>query len=165
MANDIFDELKKDVVKYAANVSRYAAIETREDLARTAYEAVEAFYNDYEPIEYNRHYYNFEKKSFKKYYKNNHDRTFTGGIILSPDYMDDIYRGSTEFIFELVMEEGFHGLDAWNQLDFRPSAPYHITKPSPIEIIEERQRQIASSPEPILHKAIILANAEQYNVL
>lgn len=165
MAKDIFDDIKQDVKKYASNVAKYAAIETREELAKTAYDAIGKFYEDYEPDFYIRHYYNFSYKSYKKYYKNNHDSVFTGGIILSPDYMDDIYRGSTELVFELVMEKGYHGLNAWNQNDYRPSLPYAITTPTPMEIIEKRQRQIASAPKQILNKAIKRADAESYNVL
>lgn len=175
--NNVFNDIKKDVAEYTANVSKFAAIETREELFEESRHAIAVFYADYTPGDYHRRFnelgwiqtdvgrtyqrtYNLYN-SYKKYYKNNHDRTFSGGVILSPEYMDDVYRGTPELVFDLAYA-GFHGLNSWEPDSPRPATPYAVTNPSPLEIIEEKQSSIANNPEPILHKAIIKANAQKY---
>lgn len=148
MAKDLIDDIIQNIKNYSSNVAKFAAIEVRDELAKTASEAIESFYNDYEPEEYYRNYYNFRKKSYRKYYHDSHGTTFSGGIEFTPEEMDELYihdtRGSfakhatygapAELVFEKVME-GWHGL----------STPYNVTeqmKPSPMEIIMKRYKNL-----------------------
>jgi len=156
MANSLIDNIKKDVKEYSKNVCKFASIEVREELAKTAYDTILQFYDDYEPVAYKRHYYNLEEKSFKKFYHNNHNTAFTGGIILSPEWMDDIYRADTELIFNLVYE-GFHGLKSYVS-PFRPAGSWgQIMNPSPMDIIEKKRDEIYKNPTSYINKAKIQA--------
>ena len=123
MAKDLFQSIIDDLNTYSQNVAKFAAIEVRDIMADTACDAIEAFYADYEPDLYLRNYYNFRKKSYKKYYHNSHDKIFSGGIILTPENMDELYIHKTvsplaehptwgapaSQVFETVMD-GWHGL-------------------------------------------------------
>ena len=68
-----------------------AATECREILSDAVQMAIWSFYADYTPVKYVRHYYNFLKNSYIKYYKNPHNKIIYGGVELSPDNMKDIY--------------------------------------------------------------------------
>ena len=181
---NLFDDIASDVQEYAKNVCKYSAIEVREELYKTANEAIDYFYATYTPGDYSfdrnvflvnhpdepysfievhsvyQRNYNLYK-SFEKYYKNNHDKTFSGGIVLSPELMKDIYRGSRELVFDLAYR-GYHGLDSWNQTDYRPARPYGVTIPSPMEIIERKEDNIYKHPTPYVNKAVKKANKEKY---
>lgn len=144
MVKDIFDEIMDDIQEYSKNIAKFTAIEIREELAFTVYDAIEKFYDSYEPEYYRRHYDNFMKKSYKKYYKNNHDTTFTGGVILSPELMDDIYRADKEFVFNLVYA-GYHGLDSWSSAE-EPTSWGERMQPSPLDLIESKYKEILRDP-------------------
>lgn len=174
---DVIDDLITDIEHYCSNIAKYAAIEAREDLYKTAQNAIDYFYDEWQPTYYERHYYNLKEKSFKKYYHNNHNKTYSGGIELSYEWMDDIYRADTELIFNLVYA-GYHGLKNVNWRDedgnitsigtpviMHPFTPYHITSPSPMEIIEEKQRKILRNPEHYLRVGMKKAGSETYKVL
>lgn len=146
MDKDLIDDIAKDLKTYSSNVAKFAAIEVRDQLAQTAHDAIESFYNDYKPTEYYRNYYNFRKKSYKKYYHDAHGTTFTGGIEFTPEEMDELYINHSadgfwgapaELVFEKVMA-GWHGL----------SAPYNVTSkmtPSPMDKIKKRYEQLCKS--------------------
>ena len=148
---NIIDDFIDDVVEYQNNVGKFAAQEVADKMTQTAYDAITQFYDSWQPEYYQRHYYNFLKKSFKSYYHNDGRGRFTGGVIISPEWMDDIYRASmrndlgTEFVFDLVYE-GHHGWDTgWR----KPTEP--VThgfgprmQPTPLELIERKYRYIES---------------------
>jgi len=174
--NDFFRDLKSDIKQYGDTVAKYSAKECSEELSRSAYNAILAFYNDYQPIVYRRHmrrgkHYNLGQNSFTKVFEKSSKDVYTGGIILSPDGMEDIYRTVNwqghrvkDIVFDIVYQ-GFHGLDGWTQFDVRPAEPYAITSPSPSEIILKKADGIAKSPAPYIHKAIIIANSKDYKVI
>lgn len=128
MAKNLIDDIIDDLKTYSSNIAKFAAIEVRDTLAKTAYDAIEAFYADYEPEYYYRNYYNFRKNSYQKYYHNSHNKTFSGGIILTPENMDELYihetispfathstwGASAEQVFNTVME-GWHGLPSYKR--------------------------------------------------
>ena len=100
--------LETYITEYANNVARTVAGQIRDDLYDEAKLAIEEFYNSYNPKYYRRHYYNFYNKSFKKYYSNAHGTIYRGGIELTPENLDSIYRAPTDLVFETVYA-GFHG--------------------------------------------------------
>lgn len=100
--------LEAYIIEYASNVARSVAGQIRDDLFDEAKLAIEAFYNSYSPKYYRRHYYNFYNKSFKKYYSNAHGTIYRGGIELTPENLDSIYRASTDLVFDTVYA-GLHG--------------------------------------------------------
>lgn len=174
MAKTVIDDIIDDLNEYSRNVAKYAAIEVREELYKTAQQSIEYFYATYTPGDYYRRKaeylitngnneieeesdftyvrtYNL-KRSYKKWYHNNHDKVFTGGVILSPEFMDDIYRGSRELIFDLAYA-GYHGLDSFLQPQ-RPSAPFGVTSPSPMEMIENKANEIIKKPDKYIQKGL-----------
>lgn len=135
MANiKITDDLKKDLKKYGELFSVGIATQIRDELtARTAY-AIEQFYRNYRPIYYNRHYDNFRKKSFRKFYKNPHGQLIRGGVELTPDRMDNIYQHGIDDTFTDVFVLGYHGpfqVYVSKYVENRPP----VTDPSPWEMI------------------------------
>lgn len=172
----LIDDIISDIKQYSKDISKYSAIEVREELYVTAFNAIDYFYSEWEPEYYDRHEYKITKwigykpvtlthnpqKAIKKFYHDNHEKVFTGGITLSPDYMDDIYRGEPELIFDLVYS-GFHGLNAWEPESPRPSTPYHVTQPSTMDLIADKYNEIAKNPGSYVRKAVIKANAKTYS--
>lgn len=177
---DIFDYIKKDIQEYAKNISRYSAIEAREQLYQATKNAIDKFYADYEPGDYHQRKNDFMAEmiengeddgyvfteahsvyqrtynlynSYKKYYKNNHDSTFSGGVILSPDFMKDTYRGGRELVFDLAYA-GYHGLNSWEPESPRPASPYAVTTPSPMDMIEKKYKEIIDNPSSIISIAM-----------
>lgn len=149
--NQTFNDLADEIEQYGKDIARELAIYTRERFYKTANKAITAFYNHYSPIYYHRHRspnpkdgkwgYNI-RQSIRKYYLNPHYGTkYTGGIEISPDWMDDIYRANTDYIFNLIYA-GYHGnvlMLPWEDPE-RP--PYGtlvnippIMNPSPLELI------------------------------
>ncbi len=102
------DDLENHVRKKGQEACRLVAGKIRDDLTLEAKNAISEFYNSYTPDYYKRHFYNFQEKSFKKYYANPHNKIYYGGVELTPNAMDDIYQDSVEQVFQSVYE-GFHG--------------------------------------------------------
>lgn len=137
---EITQALYDDLKKYSKNFSIGMATQIRDDLTKSAAVAIEAFYQDYTPIYYQRHYYNFREKSFKKYYDNKHNHIIRGGVELSSENMDDIYQDSTQQVFDMVYA-GYHGVASGFEEPYT-FTPVHVMKPSPLEIIEEYRDNI-----------------------
>ena len=171
MAKDLIDDIIKDLKDYSSNVAKFSAIEVRDELAKTAHDAIEAFYQDAkfnngssEPMWYSRNYYNFRNKSYKKYYHDSHGTVFSGGIELTPKNMDELYIHPTksrdakyatygapvELVFEKVMEEGWHGPIGgdYNNNHTEPMSP------SPMELIDKTYKRLCRSTS-------IVSNAEK----
>lgn len=132
------EDLAKELENYSIEVAKNLAIKSREILYKSADSAIRSFYEHYSPIYYERHTpisYNI-RKSFKKYYKKMHEHHFSGGIEISPDWMDDIYRADKDYIFNLIYA-GYHGnipMIPWEQEGTVPYIP-PVMKPSPLELI------------------------------
>lgn len=130
----ITDALVSDLRKYGEKICVGLATMVRDKLESETISAIEAFYNDYTPIYYKRHYYNFTKHSYSKYYKNPHGTIVTGGILLSSEDMDDIYQDSKEEVFDLFYH-GFHGVaSGFIEPKSFTNVP-EIMSPSPLEMI------------------------------
>lgn len=101
--------LEDYIKKKVQEIGRITAGKIRDDLTEEAKIAIQAFYDDYSPKYYHRHYYNFKKNSFKKYYANPHNKIYYGGVELTPEALDDLYQDNTEQVFDSVYA-GFHGV-------------------------------------------------------
>lgn len=138
--NKQLEDLAKEIENYSIEIAKSLAIKSREILNKSADSAIRSFYEHYSPISYQRHTpisYNI-RKSFKKYYDKSHGYTFSGGIELSSDWMDDIYRADKDYIFNLIYA-GYHGnimMIPWERMEDKKQ-PYvpPIMKPSPLELI------------------------------
>lgn len=154
--------LKDYLEKYTKEVGRIAAANIRDELTETAFNAIVQFYEDYSPKSYQRHYYNFLEKSFRKYYSNAHGNIFRGGVEFTPQLMDDIYQSSkgysssqvTEQVFDTVYA-GFHGV-ASTQIyppGTEPRVIPHVMSPSPMELIMNKRDDIENNLDKYIQKA------------
>lgn len=139
----IDDGLKKELKDYLKNYSIGIGHQIEKELTDITKSSIELFYDDYSPISYKRHYYNFRKYSFKKYYDNKHGSIIRAGVELTPNRMFDIYgnynNGTpvTSYVFNLVYS-GFHG----NETMMHPNSIVHKMSPSPLEIIINQRDKI-----------------------
>lgn len=127
-------ELYDDLKKYGKNFCVGMASKVRDKLTMAAAIAIESFYQDYTPIYYKRHYYNFRDNSFRKFYENKHGQIIRGGVELSPDSMDSLYQDPKEEVFDMVYA-GYHGVASGFNSPYT-FTPVHIMQPSPLEIIK-----------------------------
>lgn len=127
--------------KYACKIASAAAGKVRDDLFKEAQNVIAIFYNHYHPDYYKRHYWNFEKNSFRKYYSNKHSSIFYGGIELTPQLMKDVYQDDTQEVFDTVYA-GFHGVAGmfYNPKTFSVIPPRMI--PSPKQRLLDKQKEI-----------------------
>lgn len=132
------DGLKKSMEKAFGRVFAKAAGMIRDELTMEAKKAIEAFYNDYSPMYYSRHY-NFYG-SYAKYYSNSHGNIFKGGVRLLPSAIPNDYGKyvTGAEVFDLVYS-GFHG----------PPIGHNIgtprMSPTPNEIILRKQEEIIAN--------------------
>lgn len=159
---NIEKELLDDLKKYASTVCVSLAGQVRDELYETARYAIDEFYNDYIPLSYRRHYYNFINKSLFKYYKNPHNSIIRGGVELSPDQMDDLYRAEKEYVFDLVYH-GFHG-----NVEALPNSISNIPpvmNPSPLDILYDKRDYLINNINDYKDTAINKANSNSYSTL
>lgn len=158
----IDNDLIQDLKTYSSSICTALAAQVRDEMYKEAQFAIEEFYNDYDPLYYKRHYYNFRKNSFIKYYKNPHNSIVRGGIELTPYNMDDIYRAEKEYVFNLVYL-GYHG-----HVQSFPHEIFNIpprTKPSPYDILLRKRRNLIRNISDYENKAIDKANKKTYKTL
>lgn len=87
-----------------------AAKKAEELLTKKAKEVIEEFYNEYDPVSYDRTW-NFRFKSYKSVYAKNGNGAY-GGVKFDHSFMHTYERGtglSTEQIFDAVFLDGSHG--------------------------------------------------------
>lgn len=104
---EIPKELREDIQKLGSNVAREIAIRAREELTQCYIDAIEFFYNSYDPEQYKR---TWElRNSYKKYYTNAHGNIFYGGVKITDDRMrEDAHRIPNYKIIDLSIH-GWHG--------------------------------------------------------
>lgn len=141
-----WSEIETHLEKYAKRVLSAAAGKIRDDLYKEAETAIADFYASYDPIYYRRHYYNFEKNSFRKYYSNKHNSIVYGGVELTPQSLDAIYQDGVQEVFDTVFE-GFHGPASmfYTPKTFSVIPPRMI--PSPRQRLLNMRKRIIDSPE------------------
>ena len=158
--------LIKDIEKYTLSVRKQLAHKVEDEMEKTHVEAMTRFYRDYTPIRYKRHYYNFNNNVYKRYYKNRHNGIIYGGIEVSKDYLERIYRGrikgigavdSTDIVFNLVYMNGMHGnfpLGASPQMD-----------EAPIEILYKKRDDIVKNIQSFSRDCFGEAKGGAYNYI
>lgn len=143
-------DFKKRTEEYCRNVCRTVAGRIRDELTEETMYSIAAFYTDYSPSKYHRHYYNFMDKSYKKYYSNAHNNIYRGGVEFTPDAMDDIYTKypvhsySPAEVFSSVVESGIHGPELLYKSD--GSVLKNVLAPqmdeSPMEMVMKKKDKI-----------------------
>lgn len=128
--------------KYCQDVMSKAAGIVRDELTEEARSAIEDFYNDYSPVSYIRHYWNFYNNSFKPLYQNSHGKKYTGGIRLTPSMLSDIYQDPAQQVFDTVYA-GFHGVSSMYVSPKSFSITPRMT-PSPMERLIKKREYILS---------------------
>lgn len=153
------EALRRDIQRYANNVCRYAASEIADDLTEAAKLAIQAFYDDYTPVKYHRHFWNFRSNAYRRYYSNPHNRIYRGGVELTPSEMADIYQRkySTEEVYGSVMEIGSHGPEMYTTVP-------PMSK-SPIQLIIEKRDDMLKNIDLYVDKAKIKAKNDSYSIL
>ena len=134
-------QIENQLEKYAKRACSAAAGKARDDLFEEAQAAIADFYASYDPNYYHRHYWNFEKRSFRKYYSNKHSTVFYGGIELTPQNMQDVYQDNTQEVFDTVFS-GFHGPAGMFETPktFKLIPPRMV--PSPLQRLLDKRRYI-----------------------
>ena len=152
--DEIIDNIKKQVSDASVKAGASAAKKIADDLTRYYKEVVMVkFYSDYVPTEYNRTAA-LLNHSFRRYYKNPHNTTFTGGIQFIPNYGKSypsmFYNHnkkvmSAEAIFDLAVNKGKHGnMEALvGVVTNRSFTIPPIMSPSPMELMEKKRDEIA----------------------
>ena len=155
-------DLIQDLRKYASSICTSLASQVRDEMHKEAQYAIEEFYNHYDPLYYNRHYYNFKKNSFEKYYKNPHNSIVRGGIVLTPYALDDLYRADKEYVFNLVYL-GFHGNVKMLPHEIHNTPP--VMNPSPLDMLIDKRDFLVDNIEDFKDVAINKAQKQQYAFL
>lgn len=152
-----FTGLEKDLRRYANNVCRYAASEIADEMTEKALLSIAAFYSDYSPSKYQRHYYNFMNNSFRRYYSNPHNKIYRGGIELTPDAMDAIYQHPIDEVYGSVIESGSHGPELYTTVP--------PMKKSPLQMMYEDRDEIEKNINTYINRAKLKAKNDSYSVL
>lgn len=156
----ISDSLFKDLKKYAQSIAKSMAISTREELSKETKNAIDFFYNDYDP-EYYKRTYNLRDNTFAPYYSNAHGDIYRGGVTLSNSNWKNKYHGPDEYVFNLTLGEGLHGLP-WQAAK---GEEIPRTVPTPIDRIEDARDNIISNINLYKDEAISFAKRQSYDVI
>lgn len=162
-------DIESDAQKYAINIAKYMAQNIADEMTEVAHNAIEDFYNKYDPEDPSKHngyiyyyrHWNF-KKSYKRYYKNRNPY-FSGGIQLLHNDLPNVYTGtnsSPEAVFDRVYL-GYHGIASLQNC----TPPVPILKPSPIKRINEKFRYIQQHLKEYEDKAAEQARKDTYNYI
>lgn len=135
-------DLEKQLRRHVRVACSAGAAKVRDELYEEATNAILDFYDHYEPKYYRRYEWNFKKNSFKKYYEDHGgDSDISGGVELTPQFLQDLYKDSTEEVFDTVFE-GFHGIAGRYHV---PSGISNIPPrmvPSPRQRLLDKQKKI-----------------------
>lgn len=139
--------IKQAIKNYITDIAKYMAQDIADDMIKTAKTAIAIFYNSYDPEDINSHnghiyyyrHWNFERKSFKRYYSN-HNPIFTGGIELTMFDFPNVYSGTNsapQNVFWRVYS-GYHGIASFQSAKNETRIDVPIMRPSPIEMIHDK---------------------------
>ena len=138
---NISDTFKTELKEYAREICREGAIQARDTIVAATREALQRFYVDYDPLYYDRTY-GMLSKSYSPYWRNDHNKKYFGGVVLSPDRLVGNYHCyysqplDPEIVFSLVYFEGSHG-----KIENFGLEPIPKMKPTPYELILEAQNK------------------------
>ncbi len=159
MKAKINKDLENEIMNYAKAVARKTAGMIRDELTEIAKDAIDAFYSDYDPKFYRRHFYNFKEKSFRKYYSNPHNKVYTGGVELTPNLLDEIYSDDADEVFDSVYA-GFHGPVGYSVNDIKGQRHPRRMYPSPMDLILDKREEIIDNIDKYVNKAQKLVSKE-----
>ena len=159
----VLNALKKDITRYVGSVMSGTAGKIRDDLTEEAALSISDFYADYTPVYYQRHYYNFTKNSFEKYYVNAHGTIYHGGVRLTPDAMDDIYQDPVVEVFDSVYA-GFHGVSSMF-VSPRTFTVTPVMSPSPMERLYQKREDIVNNIEKYIEYGKKKAKKQSYSII
>ena len=147
-----FKTLEEKLKEYSKNIAKNMAIEAREILYEEAPVCMWEFYSSWAPKYYERHYWNLMFDSFEKYYSNPHNTVYRGGVKLSPNKMADMYRLSTEEVFNMgwFTGEHYHGIRGVHGIKIID----HVTSPTPYELLEKKKQEILNNIDELKNVAI-----------
>lgn len=158
--NQFVADLKSDLKLAEQNLTKDVAIQIRDDLTETTRLSIELFYASYPPKYYNRHFYNLRRYSYKKYYVNSHYKKYYGGVEMTPNDMDWIYKSANpEYIYTSVIEKGMHG---W--VNSKTPHPPQMNI-SPLEMILKRKKYIINHIDKYINKAVSKQKKSHYKRL
>ena len=162
--NIILTDLAKEIEQFSRDVARELAIDTREQLVKEASLAINKFYSHYTPEHYHRHLPIGKniKKSFRKYYANAHNYVYSGGIEISSDWMNDIYRADKDYVFNLIYA-GYHGNVA--MFPFQVNLVPPIMSPSPLDIILDKRDELIKGVQNNANKIASQINKSGYKFI
>ena len=164
----IEEGLKSELKQYCFEVCKSLAHKTEDTLEEAHQIGMARFYADYTPKKYKRHYINFYKNVYKRYYKNPHSSVVYGGIEVSNDYLERVYRGtrggqvidSTDIVYNLVYLQGKHGMaENWGK------TPGPVTVPSPIDNVYMKRDEIIKNIGKFSKDCFIKANEGAYRYI
>ena len=163
----ISNKLIEDLKTYTTQVCVGMASFIRDEMNECAQQAIEYFYDGYrpkngEPLYYHRHYDNFRKRSFKKYYNNPHNSIIRGGVELTPNELEDVYRADTDYVFNLVYA-GYHG-SVWTFPHEIKNVP-PVTNPSPLDILLDRRLELVNNIDKYSKYGINRARKQSYSTI
>lgn len=105
-----WSEIEKQLYKHVRRACSAGAAKVRDELYQEAKTAILEFYAHYEPRYYKRYEWNFKNNSFRKTYSDHSGNSVIyGGIELTPQSLKDLYKDSTQEVFDTVFS-GFHGI-------------------------------------------------------
>ena len=125
-------DLEKDIQQLGNNVAREIAIRAREELTQCYIDAIELFYELYNPKRYER---TWElRNSYQKYYTNSHGNIFYGGVKITDERMEEKHQDPDYEVLDLAIH-GWHG---------HPSEDIYIA-PEPYDLVTEYRDDILNN--------------------
>ena len=162
--NIILTDLAREIEQFSQDIARELAIDAREQLAKEANLAINKFYGHYTPEYYHRHrpIQGNIKKSFHKYYANAHYYVYSGGIEISSDWMNDIYRADKDYVFNLIYA-GYHGNVA--MFPFQVNLVPPVMSPSPLDLILNKRDELINNAQENANKIASKINKSGYKFI
>ena len=141
--NTQLEAIAREIEQYSRDIAKNLATKTRDMLYEEANKAMKMFYGHYDPDVYKRHLPigSNIKRSYRKYYANPHGNIISGGIEISSEWMNDIYRIRPDYIFNLIYL-GYHGNVAMFPDHYNIQRIPPIMSPNPLEIILDKKDYI-----------------------
>lgn len=156
---DILTDIENDVKKFSNIISKNLANRFAEELVNEYQYIVRNFYAEYTPKYYIRHIHRGYQidgllLTYKKYYKNPHNKIYYGGIEITSEKMYEDYSDSNVDVLNSFLN-GFHG---------RPSL--HInSKINVWKHMTQYRDLLMSNYGSYVEDAVQIAKNEQYSAL
>lgn len=127
---DFFNQLENELNDLKSDIGNYVAGESSRRLSNAAHDAIEGFYDDYDPVQYKRHGY-FYDYAYRPY-RNSNTATgmYYGGIRLTPELFPTMpdpknnnkqkgpYNEDTYLVYGLVMGCIIHPNDSDDPVNY-----------------------------------------------